>query len=1274
MKLETIKYDKAINPSYFKQSLKEDNIILFKINFRRLFERIKETESEEHNKNIISDFLKNTFYKNEYEINTAGRKDLVIHKGNTSRSPVAIIIEAKSPTNKNEMIGFNNPNVKAFHETIHYFLHERIIKQNKEIKHIIITNIYDWFVFDATDFEKYFYANKNFRNNYTDWNEKKLLGNTTDWFYNEIAKPFVEKEIEKMDCVYFNLLEYEQIVKNESLEDDSKLINLYKLLSPEHLLKLPFANDYNKIDTSFYNELLYILGLEETKDGSKKIIKRTKEKNRKNGSLIENVINFFETKKQRVDLGISKNQEYNKPEEYFEIALELCITWLNRILFLKLLEAQLVKYHRNDANYQFLNYQKINDYSEVDELFFEVMAVPFEKRNTTVTEKFGNIPYLNSSLFDPTDFEQKYIFISCLKKRLSLPIFPHSVLNQSEKFKNTANLNTLEYIFEFLNAYNFSSDQKAEIQKDNKTIINAAVLGLIFEKINGYKDGSFYTPSFITTFVSREILISTIIQKFSKKLNKNIRNFEHLKDLIEYVDDEQRQKANDIINSIKICDPAVGSGHFLVSALNEIIAIKSDLKILQYVNGKRIKTIKITNNNDELELIDKETSEPFQYYVNEKHQPIDEKQEIQHALFTEKRTLIEKCLFGVDINPKSVLICRLRLWIELLKNSYYTSHSNYKYLETLPNIDINIVTGNSLISKFDKGLDIFEKQAVKDLIYIYKTNATVYKNENDYDHKIQTRMIIENVKQELLKFAKPQDKHYRSFLTKSRELENLLEIKPQSEPVKKLIVKLSTEIAEHQKRYQENYYNVYENSLEWALEFPEILNENGDFIGFDIVIGNPPYFPISNESKLKEVNENYTIYKPTADIYTLFIERGLQILKPEGKLCMITSNKWLRTAYGDSLRNYLITKAKIDLLLDFGTIRVFDEATVDTNIIFVTKQKPENKNIKAVGFQKYFAPEIDDLTNYIAENTIELTNLTSKSWNIVKENEDNLKSKIEKIGKPLITFGVNINRGIATGYNKAFIIDTQKKDQLLNADPKNAEVIKPLLRGVDIKKYFSIIKDLWIIYIPWHFPLHDDEIKGYSLQAEEQFKLQYPTLFEYFLANKENLLKRNTAETNIRYEWYALQRCAATYIGDFKKEKIMWQAITKKFDFHYDTQGMYSDVTTFIMTGENLKYILGILNSFFFTYCMDNIYLLGDTFRSKNIILQNFPIPEITEENKTGVKKIEILIDEILAKKHADINSDISEETKEVDKLVYKLYNLDDMDIEMIDKQQNINP
>src|SRR5690606_34864295 len=219
------------------------------------------------------------------------------------------------------------------------------------------------------------------------------------------------------------------------------------------------------------------------------------------------------------------------------------------------------------------------------------------------------------------------------------------------------------------------------IQEENKTLINASVLGLIFEKINGYKDGSFFTPGMITMYVCRETLRQAVIKKFNETLNWNVQTFDELYNKI-----EDKNRANAIVNSIRICDPAVGSGHFLVSALNEMIAIKNDLKILQDKQGRILRDYHIEVENDEL-IVSDDNGKLFEYHPTNK-----ESARVQETLFHEKQVIIENCLFGVDINPNSVKICRLRLWIELLKNAYYTTPTT---LETLPNIDINIKNGNS---------------------------------------------------------------------------------------------------------------------------------------------------------------------------------------------------------------------------------------------------------------------------------------------------------------------------------------------------------------------------------------------------------------------------------------------------------------------------------------------------------------------------------------------------------------------------------------------------
>ncbi len=1267
MKLKKIKIDKALNKAYFKQSLKRENIDMFKNNFKQLFKRIDDDESEEHNKNIISDFLKDTYYKNRYEINTSGRKDLVIHKENSNKAPVSVIIEAKKPDNKSEMINFGKPNAKALHETIHYYLQERIINDNKQIKHLIITNIYEWFIFDASEFEKTFYQNKKFRTSYEDWNSGKLAGQKTDWFYNEIAKPFVENHIESLECSYINLNDYVKIVTNQEEKDNKKLINLYKILSPEHLLKLSFSNDYNKIDAGFYNELLHILGLEENKKGGKKLITRVNEKNRKAGSLLENSINIISIRHklkniERLDL-FGKNEE----EQLFSIALELSITWLNRILFLKLLEGQLIKYHKGNSDYAFLNPKKITDFNEVDELFFEVLAVKPAKRLTSVNAKFGDLPYLNSSLFEITELEEKTSQISALKDRLTLPIASFTVLKDKNSKKRTGELNTLEYLFAFLNAYNFSSETNAEIQDDNKTIINAAVLGLIFEKINGYQDGSFYTPSFITTFISRETIRTTVVNKFSEAYKKQFKNFEHLKDFIDYSDTEERKNANKIINNLQICDPAVGSGHFLVSVLNELVAVKSELKILNDTKEKRIRGIKIENINDELEIIDEDTSEPFQYYVNEKGNPPSEIQNIQKSIFYEKRKLIENCIYGVDINPKSVLICRLRLWIELLKNTFYTKESNYKFLETLPNIDINIKTGNSLISKFDTGLDLFERTAVKNNIIQYKFITDEYKKTSEYEQKTKFRDQIKRIKSELEKYAIPRDKYYRNYLKKKNELGKLLNIPGNQKTIQKQIVKISAEVTELENKYKENYHNVYANSMEWSIEFPEILSNSGEFQGFDLVIGNPPYFSISKDQHLKEVNENYQTFKSSGDIYMLFIERAIQILKKGGMLSYITSNKWMRAAYGESLRKFLLENTTVNKIIDFDGLKVFDEATVDTNIISVFNKKNGNNNIEAVRFDKTFDLEKESISKYFDENKITLSGLTSESWAFLSEKEKQIKNKLMTKGKILKNWDIEINRGILTGLNEAFIVTTKIRNEILyhcetKKERQNTNnLLKNILRGRDIKKYYSVESGLYLINITKGF--NKQTFKNKKGNMWDIFKANYPSLASHLIKFKQKAeLRQDKGDF-----WWELRACSYNHI--FEKERLVWTDIAIEPLFTIITNNYYINNTIYMISGEKIKYLLGILNSqlvkWYFPLIATGLGAKGHRFFK--IFVEKIPIPEITEENQKNVTKIENLVKKIITTKEKDTGANIIKQQTEIDKLVYKLYELSKEEIKMIE-------
>ena len=607
MEIKKLKPRKALNKAFLKVKPNRKEIEKFKTNLTQLLDRINDAESEEFHKNLVSDFLKKTYYDPNHFINTKGRNDLVIHNGAKANSTVGVIIEAKKPTNKSEMVTKEKLNAKAFHELVLYYLRERITHKNLEIKHLIITNINEWFIFDATTFDRLFAQNKKLVKQFQDFEDGRLADTKTDFFYKQIAEPFISDIKTEIEFTYFNLQDYQNPLRNNDKKDDNKLIALFKLLSPEHLLKLPFVNDSNSLDKRFYSELLHIIGLTETKQGNKKIIERNKKGERNTGTLLEDAIIQLDS--------LDKINRLNNPSQYgntheerlFNVALELAITWINRILFLKLLEAQLITYHKGDKSYSFLNLDKIKNYDDLNSLFFQVLARKYDERNEDVIKIFEKVPYLNSSLFEPTEIEQETIFISNLRDDKKIPIFSQTVLKDQQGKKRKGELNTLEYLFAFLDAYDFSSEGSEDIQEDNKTLINASVLGLIFEKINGYKDGSFFTPGFITMYMCRETIRKAVVQKFNETKGWNCKNLEELYDKI-----EDRQEANNIVNSIKICDPAVGSGHFLVSALNEMIALKNDLKILQDRNGKRLKEYQVEVVNDELIVTDEE-GELFEY-------------------------------------------------------------------------------------------------------------------------------------------------------------------------------------------------------------------------------------------------------------------------------------------------------------------------------------------------------------------------------------------------------------------------------------------------------------------------------------------------------------------------------------------------------------------------------------------------------------------------------------------------------------------------------------
>ncbi len=905
MKLITQSPKKALK-AFLNQRPSESERDKFKNNLIALLDKISviekqpKDESEEHLKTNLRDFLRDTFYIDSNAINTKDKKDLVIHIGKTTDTDVAVIIEAKRPSNKNEMVSADNANKKALHELILYYLTERNAKENVQLKQLVVTDINQWFIIDANYFDKHIYRNTQIRKLYeTKVNDKK----DNPWFYEEIAKIVSKIDVE-IPCVYFDIIDYEKILRNTATDDDKELLALYKILSPQHLLKIASPNDSNTLNERFYKELLHIIGLEEAREGTKNVIRRKKE-NKSVASLIELTIEALKTEDTFHRIPDIKVYGENKDEQTYNIALELCITWINRILFLKLLEGQLISYHQGNRDYRFLNSTTIHDYDELFKLFHKVLAVNIPDRTDAIKTKYNRVPYLNSSLFEISELEDQTIKINSLENDGQLELINTTILKEIQK--KAASLPSLDYLFQFLDAYDFASEGTEDWQKDNKQLINASVLGKVFEKINGYRDGSIFTPAFITMYMCRQSIRLAVVEKFNETLSENGKKpFGKFDDIKNYTSrhykTEDVLKANEIINSLHICDPAVGSGHFLVSALNEIIAIKAELGILADDKGNNLSGYEIEIVNDELIITDQQGN-PIEYKLQNGKPITKEVQRLQKTLFHQKQTIIENCLFGVDINPKSVLICRLRLWIELLKNAYY-KEAEYTELETLPNIDINIKCGNSLLSRFALDADLTKAlKSIKYDIKAYRGFVNDYKNEKNRDVKRGLQKIIDGIKgdfkTEIIKTGKDFQNYYKAKgeVEKLTQQFSFFELTPKEKKKWNEDVKVATEKMKKYEAVLDEIKNnvLYKNAFEWRFEFPEVLNNKGEFEGFDLIIGNPPYISALDMARNENIKSIFKISYPEAtgsyDIYILFMKIGLTLSKPTGKYSWIIPNK-----------------------------------------------------------------------------------------------------------------------------------------------------------------------------------------------------------------------------------------------------------------------------------------------------------------------------------------------------------------------------------------------
>ncbi|MFP6227344.1 Eco57I restriction-modification methylase domain-containing protein [Helicobacter pylori] len=1238
------------------QTPTKETIENFEKEINSLLENAPRQDDEEFQKNEINKFLKNAY---GYDCNTSKKVDSAIYVD----GEVRVLIEVKALNNRNEFPkNRENPLSKAFCQMVFYFLKE--IEKNNSLKHTIICNAHEFFLFDCKDL-LFLRDDKRIKDFYKKCAKKEGTDPKTKRFYSDLEQ-YLQKDFQgELRYTHFNLS-----------DGFKELPLIYQVLSQEVLLKQKRTLDANTLNKDFYEELLYILGLEEQNEKGKTLIKPSRTQN---------------------SLSAALKKKYENLDD--EEVMALLIAWNNRILFLRLLESLLISFKHFDEKL-FLTIENFTNFNALNTLFFEVLAKKNNERLEEIKEDkiLGKIPYLNSSLFDKTPLELKGHEIKLLDNK-KLEIYKNSVLKKDNPKQEPLPL--LEYLFAFLHAYDFTTTPKDIKDNQNKSesrLINPSVLGLVFEKLNGYKEGSFYTPSFITSYMCKESITPIVLDKFNAIYQWDCENLKALREKIDR--NFSNEKAKEYLNTLltlRVCDPAVGSGHFLVSALNEMVWIAYELGLIASLYRHELRL-----ENDEI-IIHTPENKIFNYTIP--HSENDPHHHIQKELFELKKSIIENCLFGVDINPNSCEITKLRLWIELLKYSYYIFEEgkNTNNLETLPNIDINIKCANSLISRFNLNDDLKKIPNIKQKIQEYKDLVAQYKdpnplyplNKQDLINKIQDlkntfslTLKDPKTKAELEKAIEKHIKKYNFFALDDKSLLDGLDYfipslfgtpKLSSKEEEEAFASYGRIRALRKKLDDALSGREYQNAFEWRFEFPEVLDDEGNFLGFDCIIGNPPYIRQEHIKDLKPLLEKQyqDFYNSTADIYTYFFALAYHLLKEKGFSAFITSNKYARAKYGTKLREWLLKKTTIVSYMELNALKVFESAAVDTSIMSFIKQTPPKES----GF-KYYEPTPNDKDDLKSTTSLLMRQnaLSTESFIFADTTLLDLRDKIESVGTPLKDWNIQINYGIKTGANEAFIIPTEKRDEILkNCDDtqkdergmsereRTKELIKPILRGKDIKRYSYEWADLWVI----------NTHNGYTSALKSKIPPidieKYPATKVHLDAHYDTIATRSDQGDTP----YHLRNCA--YLEDFEKEKIVYGEIVQEPRFYLDNGEcklgyFYAEATSFILTGEHLRYLLGMLHSKLITFAFKTFYAgggLGESgYRYKKAFIERLPIPQITEKNQELADKIIVLVDKILQTKEKDPKANTQRLEKEIDALVYQLYNLTDEEIKIIEDGQ----
>ena len=683
-------------------------------------------------------------------------------------------------------------------------------------------------------------------------------------------------------------------------------------------------------------------------------------------------------------------------------------------------------------------------------------------------------------------------------------------------------------LFNFFGEYNFTIDENDP--NDAEIGVDPEMLGKIFENLlEDNKDkGAFYTPKEIVQYMCRESLVA-YLHKATQYSLETIRAFvESPEEKADVLGIRQGPRMNQALANVKICDPAIGSGAFPMGMLNELLRCREAL-------GEGT---------------------------------------IDRAAL--KRDIISQNIYGVDIEKGAVDIARLRFWLSIVVDETEPS--------PLPNLDYKIMQGDSLRESY-MGCDLSKlgKKAPKPT-RAQKQDHFSFAHELTQGEFVFDESHAQDKMQDLI-----QAYYHISDHTEKQKVKDAI-----SSTIREYI-KFSGQATSSRILHSLEAVNIPNNDFFlWHTFYGDVLNKS-DNPGFDIIIGNPPYIQLSeNSGYLGKLYKpcSYESFAQTGDIYCLFYEQSWNMLRKGGHLCFITSNKWMRAAYGKALRNFFALKTNPKLLIDCGGYQVFKNATVDTNILLFAKEENQGHTLSATlprtGTTK--------LSDFVQQHAVDCNFPSSESWIILSPLEQSIKQKIEAVGTPLKDWGVNIYRGVLTGCNEAFVITSAKRNEILSKckteDERNrtAELIRPILRGRDIKRYDYVWAGLWLIAT---FPS-----KTYDID-------DYPAVKQYLLSIGKERLEQTGERHVIRgvnvssrkktnNEWYETQD-SISYWEDFSKPKIVWAELARTGNaFTIDVNHLMVGNTGYILTVENneldtLFYLLAFLNSKYMLYSLNQI-------------------------------------------------------------------------------------